>query len=338
LTATIYHKPSTIKCHHLLPGYVALANSGGESAEAEHHAVRIKHQPRPSWFQPTRFFGSYIVSSSYGFIAARATPIPLVGLSGLFAFGCLSALGVAFAVWKVGNVGLHSGRFYPTLAGAAVGAVLDVVVANPQWTFLFAFGAFSRTREWRGVPDAYLLHTYGGDSLKWFHRGIPGKAQAWVFFRALAVLATWMLYISACWGSFYYHGSITDEHGKTHRVYDCVNNILNSPAWKDFSFNEAYEHFTFDDNDDSWKDAWDEFGQYIRMHADVGGEKGARDKLGVSYEASWSEIKKAHRALAVKLHPDKGGNEADFREMQEAYDLLKIRREERIIMRNDGEL
>ncbi|HET6746843.1 MAG TPA: molecular chaperone DnaJ [Candidatus Saccharimonadales bacterium] len=46
--------------------------------------------------------------------------------------------------------------------------------------------------------------------------------------------------------------------------------------------------------------------------------------LGVSKSASADEIKKAFRKLAVKYHPDKdGGNEAKFKEVNEAYEVLK---------------
>lgn len=45
--------------------------------------------------------------------------------------------------------------------------------------------------------------------------------------------------------------------------------------------------------------------------------------LGVSENASDDEIKKAFRKLAVKYHPDRGGDEKKFKEANEAYDTLK---------------
>ena len=44
--------------------------------------------------------------------------------------------------------------------------------------------------------------------------------------------------------------------------------------------------------------------------------------LGVPEDASEEEIKKAYRRLALKYHPDRGGDEEKFKEINEAYQVL----------------
>jgi DnaJ-class molecular chaperone len=46
------------------------------------------------------------------------------------------------------------------------------------------------------------------------------------------------------------------------------------------------------------------------------------DILGVSQDASETEIKKAYRGLSLKHHPDRGGDAERFKEVSEAYETL----------------
>lgn len=46
--------------------------------------------------------------------------------------------------------------------------------------------------------------------------------------------------------------------------------------------------------------------------------------LGVRPNASYNEILKAYRTLAMIYHPDRGGNEFEFHQIKDAYDQLKL--------------
>src|SRR6056300_165785 len=47
------------------------------------------------------------------------------------------------------------------------------------------------------------------------------------------------------------------------------------------------------------------------------------DILGVSRTATENEIRKAYKAKSMKHHPDRGGNEEEFKKINEAYSTLK---------------
>jgi molecular chaperone DnaJ len=51
-------------------------------------------------------------------------------------------------------------------------------------------------------------------------------------------------------------------------------------------------------------------------------DKNYYEILGINKDANSDEIKKAYRKAAMQHHPDKGGDEAQFKKIQEAYDVL----------------
>ena len=46
--------------------------------------------------------------------------------------------------------------------------------------------------------------------------------------------------------------------------------------------------------------------------------------LKVDKKASPEEIRKSYRKLVKIMHPDKGGNEKDFKDLQTTYDVLLV--------------
>ena len=47
------------------------------------------------------------------------------------------------------------------------------------------------------------------------------------------------------------------------------------------------------------------------------------DILGVPEDATEAQVRKAYLRLALKKHPDKGGDVDEFRVLQEAYEALR---------------
>jgi DnaJ-class molecular chaperone len=47
--------------------------------------------------------------------------------------------------------------------------------------------------------------------------------------------------------------------------------------------------------------------------------------LFVLETAPWEVVNAAYKALALKLHPDKGGSAEDFQQLQKAYEQLKAK-------------
>jgi len=76
---------------------------------------------------------------------------------------------------------------------------------------------------------------------------------------------------------------------------------------------DPFEHFAQGQGGGSRRSA--------RPSADVDTNK-LYETLGVKKSADGKEIKKAYRKLAVKHHPDKGGDEQKFKEISAAYEVL----------------
>ena len=53
-------------------------------------------------------------------------------------------------------------------------------------------------------------------------------------------------------------------------------------------------------------------------------------RLGVSKDADEAAIKKAYRMLALKKHPDKGGDPEEFKLIAEAYAILSDAEKKRV--------
>ena len=53
--------------------------------------------------------------------------------------------------------------------------------------------------------------------------------------------------------------------------------------------------------------------------------------LGLKRGASPDDIKKAYRSMAMKHHPDRGGDEKTFKQVEEAYRFLSDPEKKRVV-------
>ena len=125
-----------------------------------------------------------------------------------------------------------------------------------------------------------------------------------------------------CFSGLYWHAKTTDKTtGETTRLKDSIDNLVRSPIWGELysSISNAYHSGA----------TWENFFDAMSEHVDLDGENSARKTLNVKSDATWKDIKSAHRRLAKELHPDKGGDPAKFMEMQDAFERLKKKEDQK---------
>ena len=62
---------------------------------------------------------------------------------------------------------------------------------------------------------------------------------------------------------------------------------------------------------------------FWQMYSAQDKQRDALATLDLSSDASWDNVKRVYRHLVAEHHPDKGGNDARFIEIREAYEVLK---------------
>lgn len=304
-----------------LPNYVQ-QSSAIVKGELEIHKIRMKTDLKPSYFQIIRFVGSLCVAGLYGYITSSvvdATSFSSNESVHEIIYNGLYMLGASFGVYLVGNFGMHSGSFKEALKGAFVGTILNWFYRDPEpdpeslnggFVLLCSFIMFSRSRKWTTIEEHFN------------RRGNGGPERVGTCKRFWRVMGALFIFYSMCFSGLYFHFETTDkETGETTRLRDSIDNLIRSPIWGDLysSISDAYYS----------EATWESFFDAMSEGVDLDGENSARKTLGVSSDATWKEIKSAHRRLARELHPDKGGDQTKFMEMQDAFERLKKKEDSR---------
>ena len=232
----------------------------------------------------------------------------------------LEAAGATIGVWLVGTLPPVTSSFGATVSGAVAGALASRAVAHPELESL----------------KPYLAPIGALCALGWRRAWVPPTARRkGVCRRGVGLLAALALCWSAALLGVYQHGAIVYNDGagmQRVRVKEAVYHVVKSEMFqkllKGGLFDESFRA-NFEGGD--WHSRWDKMAKGM----DVTGEAHAAKVLGVARDADLPTIKAAYRELALQLHPDKVGAttddekaaaEAKFREVQEAYELLKARR------------
>ena len=232
----------------------------------------------------------------------------------------LEAAGASIGVWLVGTLPPVTSSFGATVSGAVAGALASRVVAHPELESL----------------KPYLAPIGALCALGWRRAWVPPTARRkGVCRRGVGLLAALALCWSAALLGVYQHGAIVYNDGagmQRVRVKEAVYHVAKSEMFQKLLKGELFdESFRANFEGGDWHSRWDKMAKGM----DVTGEAHAAKVLGVARDADLPTIKAAYRELALQLHPDKVGAttddekvaaEAKFREVQEAYELLKSRR------------
>ncbi|MCW8882934.1 MAG: DnaJ domain-containing protein [Sedimenticola sp.] len=104
--------------------------------------------------------------------------------------------------------------------------------------------------------------------------------------------------------------------------------VSESPGGMDISTNEPLRHYYLDWknlHETSESDVTALLGSFWDRYYAIDKQAEALSRLGLdgSDELNWSAIQSSYRQLITRHHPDKGGEQARFIEIREAYELLK---------------
>lgn len=258
------------------------------------------------------FFGSYFGLISYSALSIWSwfdMELPVLDV-------IAASLGVAVGVWAVGCVGHQQVPFKPLFAAALALIALRVCTGTPVKETIFhasvaALLFATRSRRWKP---------------KQRHQSGSFKRMA----KAVFIGTVFVVMFSAAVFNGIQDVSFEFE-GDQMTLKEALNNMLKSPTFQ--KFKSALWDLWTDINARGWEEAMKDFLENL----DVDGETHSYSVLGLKEGCTQEEVKKSYRRLARTHHPDKGGDEVKFREIQEAYETLKKVFARRAKVKSDGQ-
>ena len=313
-----------------IPRYVKEAN--GDPEYLEKLRTEMKWRKRPSiWANITRVFAQVCFGCFYRAIVLAALPEEY-GSNG-FLILILAPLGTAFGTYMVSNIGAIKSRWGYSLMGAYLGELAfgrhHYLLETPHpslaagLSMLFSTFAWEFDRSPKGGVDV----VDGGDAQRIkCCRGPKGACCRRLAVWTLVLLVFSGLLISAV----YFNASITTSEGETVKVREAISNFFKSPYWRQLkqSFWADFGNLWREYRENGWEAAF----RRLMVMADIQGEERSRLILGVSTNATLSEVKAKYRDLAKEWHPDRHASgtaeyraeaQEKFMEINEAYETLQ---------------
>lgn len=312
-----------------IPSYLAEEQLDSTTRKIQDTIIKCKPTPPLKWI---RTLGQYLFGNYFGYITSGALAscyyvskvateeLPPLALHWMIAKTLLYCLGCSAAVSLTGDVGtFEKGSFWKTLKGGLFASAVCVALPDMRGTYwpivITCIVCWNRSREW---DKRYQSESFRVANI---HRGCCRSG-----FKLFAKATIFGLLFTN-WALF--SVSVDGQDGETIVLIDSLKNMLKSPAFKDFfaSCKQVYDHIQ--------SNGWENFFKEIMKHLDADGVGNSFSVLGLDSakenEYNINDIKKVHRKLALKYHPDKQKGktvkemqaaEEKFREIQEAYEKL----------------
>jgi len=299
-----------------LPHYVRVSNEdANQRAVLEADLTLTRGVPRHGW---VRLLAMLVWGWQCGSVAVSLLPRPeeVPGIPPV-AFEAIEVvavcLGAATGVRLVGCIEPLVSPSPAALQGAALSGILTWVLLGRQpidVPFYAALGALISSRR---------AASYRQPPQRRMQVSVTRRAAV----ASLTVLCGWAV---VC-GAFVQRGYVIQNDEKVH-FKDGLRHFFRSPLY--VQFRNTARTLLFEDLPQSgFQFTWGKLAEQM----DLTGEAHARRTLGVDGTATFSEIKRAHRALVLEHHPDKQdplANEEEraaasdrFHEVQAAYETLQ---------------
>ena len=273
----------------------------------------IRASRRPSfWSELHRVVGFVLFGHFYRMVFVNGVPNELPGYT--YVYFAVAPLGTAFGCYLVSNAGHIVCSWKYPVVGAYIGEIL--------------FGKYRLLPIEDSNILLVVLITGVACVIGWKERRSREK-KSWK--QRLLLWSCLGLLILSLWGSFLYHNAVIEVEGleKPVKLRKVVSDFLLSPQWKEFR-EELKEILVLLLTSGDYDKARYIFEENVRDSQ----LRKAMEVLGFDPnvtgidDISEEEIKRKHKMLAMKYHPDKQPEESKeeatviFIEIQESYETL----------------